>query len=254
MSMLLARLRKLQTNLVLKAHGSGVRAVANWRGEMGDQPIPASWIEEGAPRARAFCSVRSADGQILSGEWDCTAGRFSWTYCEDEMVRILEGEARIEIEGVFRSFGPGDSVFFPLGQTVRWHVPNYVRKVFFIRHPNRIVDFIRAFKVPGCATVLLTSLFKSLTLTAPPSAPETTRPRSNADEPHIASERRALRDTATDTSETATDSTDKASSARLILRREEQGPPAGGPRSTVPPRDVQRDGTHRGVARERFAR
>jgi uncharacterized cupin superfamily protein len=143
MSMLGERLRKLRTDLMVKAHGSGDQVVANSRGEMEDQPIPDSWIEEGAPRARSFCSVRSADGQILSGEWECTAGRFTWRYFEDEMVRILEGEARLEIDGVFRSVGPGDSVFFPLGQTVRWHVPNYVRKVFFIRHPNRMVDFIR---------------------------------------------------------------------------------------------------------------
>jgi len=72
------------------------------------------------------------DGRIVSGEWTCTAGKFHWTYYEDEVIRILEGEAFIEIDGAFRRFGPGDTIFFPLGQTVRWHVPNFVHKTYFL--------------------------------------------------------------------------------------------------------------------------
>lgn len=116
---------------------------------MTDQPIDPSWIDEGQPRARGATQVSSADGTIHSGEWECTAGRFRWTYYEDEMVHILEGEASIEVDGVMRSIGPGDAVFFPLGQTVRWHVPKYIRKVFFLRHPNKVVNFMRTFKVLG---------------------------------------------------------------------------------------------------------
>ncbi len=150
-------LRQLRSDLILKLHGSGTRVQTSATKEMVDNPIPAEWITDGTPRARAFCAVSSADGRILSGEWDCTAGSFRWTYYEDETIRILEGEAHIEVDGVFRVFGPGDALFFPLGQSVRWVVPQYVRKVFFIRHPNRLVSFMRSFKLLGSVALWLTA-------------------------------------------------------------------------------------------------
>jgi uncharacterized cupin superfamily protein len=114
---------------------------------MQDQPIDPAWIEEGAPHAKASEAVRSADGRITSGEWSCTAGRFSWTYYEDEVVRILEGEVFIEVDGTFRRFQPGDMIFFPLGATVRWHVPRYVRKTFFMTRPGPLVELLRTFSL-----------------------------------------------------------------------------------------------------------
>ena len=147
--MIRAQLRELRKRLVLSVHGSGLQVLGSPSLEMTDQPIPPAWIDEGAPQARASCAVRSADGRMMSGEWSCTAGRFTWTYYDDEFIRILAGEAFIEIEGVFRRFGPGDSVFFPLGQSARWHVPDYVHKVFFLSRPGRLVEFLRAFSIPG---------------------------------------------------------------------------------------------------------
>ena len=147
--MMRERLRELRRRLVLKVHGSGSNVTTAPAKELEDQPINPEWIDEGAPRARAHCPIQSEDGTILCGEWDCTAGRFRWTYFADEIVRILEGGALIEIDGKFRQIGPGDTVFFPLGQTVRWDVPKYVRKVFFIRHPGKVVEIMRSFKVLG---------------------------------------------------------------------------------------------------------
>jgi mannose-6-phosphate isomerase-like protein (cupin superfamily) len=75
----------------------------------------------------------------------------------DEIIRILEGEALIEVDGKFRQIGPGDTVFFPLGQTVRWEVPKYVRKVFFKRRPSKVVEIIRSFKILGACVLGLLS-------------------------------------------------------------------------------------------------
>jgi uncharacterized cupin superfamily protein len=147
--MLRERLRSIRRDLVLRVHGSGSSVATSSRRELTDQPIDPSWIDEGQPRARGATQVSSVDGTIHSGEWECTAGRFRWTYYEDEMVHILEGEAFIEVDGAMRSIGPGDAVFFPLGQTVRWHVPKYIRKIFFIRHPSKVVNVMRTFKVLG---------------------------------------------------------------------------------------------------------
>jgi uncharacterized cupin superfamily protein len=145
--MLREQLRELRRALVLKVHGSGLAVAASPAGELTDLPIDPSWIDEGSPRARAYVAVSAADHSITSGEWECTAGRFHWTYYEDEMIRILEGQALIEVDGAFRTCGPGDTIFFPLGQTVRWQVPNYVRKAFFLRKPSLLVEFLRSFQL-----------------------------------------------------------------------------------------------------------
>jgi uncharacterized cupin superfamily protein len=145
--MLRELLRDLRHELVLKVHGSGSEVRANSPLELMDSPICRDWIDEGAPQARASCAIRSADGRIASGEWTCTTGRFHWTYYEDEVIRILEGEAFIEVDGAFRRFGPGDTVFFPLGQTVRWYVPKFVRKAFVLARPGNTVDFLRTFSL-----------------------------------------------------------------------------------------------------------
>jgi len=116
---------------------------------MEDQPLDPNSISEGSPRARGYCSLATPDGTLFTGEWECTAGSFTWKYAEDEIIRILEGETFIEVDGEFRRFGPGDTIFFPMGQSARWRVPKYVRKVFFIRHPSRPVELLRTFKMPG---------------------------------------------------------------------------------------------------------
>jgi len=140
------RLKQWRTKLVLKAHGSGSRILTGAPGELVEHSLD---VIEGTPRARTYCALQTPDGTVFSGEWDCTAGSFIWRYNEDELIRILEGEAFIEIDGEFRRFGPGDTIFFPLGQSARWRVPKYVRKVFFIRHPGRAVQLLRTFKMPG---------------------------------------------------------------------------------------------------------
>jgi len=143
------RLRQLRRTLVLKVHGSGSNVATSPPQPLEDEPINPEWIDEGAPKARGNCPIRSEDETIASGEWECTAGRFRWTYYSDEIIRILEGEALIEVDGSFRQIGPGDTVFFPLGQTVRWIVPKYVHKVFFKRRPSKVVEIMRSFKIPG---------------------------------------------------------------------------------------------------------
>jgi uncharacterized cupin superfamily protein len=142
-------LTRLRQELVLRAHGSGRSVLATEIGklEMVDCPIRPDWIEEGTPKARARGGVRSSDSSVWTGEWDCTAGTFVWTYYEDEIIRIVEGEILLEIDGQFQSFGPNATVFFPMGAKVRWKVPKYVRKVFFQRRPGRIVEVLRTFSV-----------------------------------------------------------------------------------------------------------
>jgi uncharacterized cupin superfamily protein len=139
------RLKELRRKLVLKVHGSGSQVRGMNGMALKDQAICPEWIEEGDPQARAGEAVRSEDGRITAGEWTCTAGRFRWTYYHDEVIRILDGEVFLEIDGEHRRFGPGDTIFFPMGQTVRWHVPRYVHKFFFEARPSQVVEILRTF-------------------------------------------------------------------------------------------------------------
>jgi uncharacterized cupin superfamily protein len=99
-------------------------------------PINPDWVRSGSPVARAGEIARSTDGTTLSAVWDCTAGTFDWHFGVDETVHIVEGEVEVSAVG----FGPrvlraGDAALFRAGTTARWHVPRYVKKIAFCRHP-----------------------------------------------------------------------------------------------------------------------
>jgi uncharacterized cupin superfamily protein len=107
-------------------------------------PIEPSWIEEGAPVARCVTLTKSPDERLSSGMWECSAGRFKWTFWLDEIVHILDGEVTIREEGdggAVYTLRCGDIAYFPLGLTVHWDVPRFVRKFFVVRAPggNRYV-------------------------------------------------------------------------------------------------------------------
>jgi len=98
-------------------------------------PLPQSQVLEGKPETRSRELARSNDKTFYTMIWDCTAGRFNWDYNKDESLVVLTGEAFISYAGgEERRIGPGDTVFFPAGTSACWRVPNYIRKVAFLRH------------------------------------------------------------------------------------------------------------------------
>jgi uncharacterized cupin superfamily protein len=100
-------------------------------------PINPEWILEGNPIARNTVLSSSADGVASTLIWDCTAGRFNWSYDIDETVYVIEGSVIIKDgAGVARRLSAGDTVFFPAGSSAEWTVQTYVRKVAFMRDPG----------------------------------------------------------------------------------------------------------------------
>lgn len=108
-------------------------------------PINPDWILEGNPLARNFCLSTSADGTASSWIWDCSAGKFNWYYNIDETVYVLEGSIILKDHAAgSRVVKAGDTIFFPAGSKAEWTVPQYVRKVAFLRAPlPRPVQFAR---------------------------------------------------------------------------------------------------------------
>ena len=93
-------------------------------------PIDPSWIHGGSPAARSRALVFPTGATLSATIWESNAGEFDWHYPVDELIQILAGEVEIRpATGPAYTLGPGDMVFFPGGQVVRWHVREYVKKV-----------------------------------------------------------------------------------------------------------------------------
>ena len=98
-------------------------------------PITPNWILSGQPETRSKELARSKDGTSYTMVWDCTAGQFNWHYNKDEALVVVTDESFITFDGQEeRRIAPGDAVFFPCGVSAKWRVPNYIRKVAFVRH------------------------------------------------------------------------------------------------------------------------
>ncbi|MGB7816701.1 MAG: cupin domain-containing protein [Methylotenera sp.] len=61
--------------------------------------------------------------------WQKEVSIFSWTFPEQEIAYILEGECVVTpTGGVAVTFGKGDLVTFPAGMTVNWEVKKPLHK------------------------------------------------------------------------------------------------------------------------------
>ena len=97
-------------------------------------PIAPGWIVSGEPFAR--CAPLGDAGAVRTAVWDCTAGVFDWHYGAEETICIVAGEAIVTGEdGVTRRLRTGDVAIFPGHAWVRWHVPDYVRKIAIQSRP-----------------------------------------------------------------------------------------------------------------------
>ena len=107
------------------------------RRDLGEAPITPADVIDGTPVARSTCLTSSADGLVSTHLWDCTAGRFHWTFGVDEIVHILDGEVHVTDDaGATAILQTGDVAHFPLGSHTIWHVPEYVRKLAVHRTPK----------------------------------------------------------------------------------------------------------------------
>jgi uncharacterized cupin superfamily protein len=98
--------------------------------ELFPSPLPADWVLDGSPQAKATAIAHSRDGAMTVIAWSCTKGRFRWQYRVDEMVHILSGEVIVtDQSGAERRLGPGDTALFPAGSASVWQVIQDVRKV-----------------------------------------------------------------------------------------------------------------------------
>jgi uncharacterized protein len=106
------------------------------RDDLKSYVLEPSWVLEGNLTTRALLLAEAPDGDLSCGLWDCTAGKFNYTFFCDEIVHILEGEVIIEQDGNTVTLRPGDVAFFPKGATTVWTVPHYLKKLAIHRSVN----------------------------------------------------------------------------------------------------------------------
>jgi uncharacterized protein len=75
---------------------------------------------------------RSDDGSIMTGVWECAAGRMRADFGNDgEMVHVVKGTIRaLGDDGEEQVIGPGESATFPPGWTGVWTLETPMRKVY----------------------------------------------------------------------------------------------------------------------------
>jgi len=97
-------------------------------------PINPDWIEGGNPSASAALLAQSADGATSAFIWECSPGKFTWRYSNDETVHFLDGSVIISCDGMPpRRFRRGDTIHFPKGSQATWVIEKRIRKVAFCR-------------------------------------------------------------------------------------------------------------------------
>jgi len=100
-------------------------------------PIKRDWIVEGTPEARGCPIFETSDQDANVVEWESTRGRFVWHYDIDEIVYIIEGDARITdlATGLSTHITAGATVLFQRGSSAEWTVDRYIRKIAIIHIP-----------------------------------------------------------------------------------------------------------------------
>ncbi|MGZ6267995.1 MAG: cupin domain-containing protein [Candidatus Limnocylindrales bacterium] len=105
--------------------------------ELASWPLPAEWVLDGTPEPRGAVISRSDDSRIIRGVWECTPGRFTWTFSYDETLVIESGRATVELDTGDRvELQPGVMAFFGRGHESTWTVHETLRKGFHADSPD----------------------------------------------------------------------------------------------------------------------
>ncbi len=66
--------------------------------ELDSWPLPEEWVLEGSPTPGGTVISRSDDSRIVRGVWECTPGKFTWSFSYDETLVVVSGRATVELD------------------------------------------------------------------------------------------------------------------------------------------------------------
>ena len=100
-------------------------------------PLPEEWVLEGHPSPSGTVLSRSDDSRIIRGVWECTPGKFTWSFSYDETLVVVDGRATVELDtGETVDLAPGVMAFFGRGHEATWTVHETLRKGFHADSPD----------------------------------------------------------------------------------------------------------------------
>ena len=95
--------------------------------------LPFVTTIEGNPQHSGRFDQGGFGARTMVGVWECTEGKFEYTYPGDEICTLLEGHIRVtEGDGSVHEYKAGDTFFTVKNETVIWEVLEKIRKIFFI--------------------------------------------------------------------------------------------------------------------------
>jgi hypothetical protein len=90
-------------------------------------------VLSGAPRSSYKILYANKSKELYSGVYECTAGKWTVHYEEDEFCTIVEGRIILTGEdGESHEFSAMDSFMIPAGFHGTWEALTYMRKFFVI--------------------------------------------------------------------------------------------------------------------------
>ena len=90
-------------------------------------------VLEGVPMHRGAHHYGNFGEPLQVGVWECTPGKFEYTYPGNEICTVLSGRVEItDAQGRRVVLIKGDILFTTKGETVTWDIKDTVRKAFLI--------------------------------------------------------------------------------------------------------------------------
>lgn len=87
----------------------------------------------GSPQMSSAVLWQSGDRRVVRGVWQVEPGTFTWNFARNEMLVVLHGHARVQVEGGPQLLlSPGTTAAFKAGDRTVWEVTDSLRKVFYL--------------------------------------------------------------------------------------------------------------------------
>ncbi len=94
-------------------------------------------VLEGNPEPAGRFDVGGPETRTMVGVWQCTPGKFEYTYPGDEICTLLAGRIRLTDEdGKVHEYTAGDTFYTRKGEVAVWEVIETMRKIFFVHNAD----------------------------------------------------------------------------------------------------------------------
>lgn len=91
----------------------------------------------GKPATTTRNFFTDGSGQLFSGIWSSTKGKWSVTYDEDEFIYLISGKCRLtDADGHAETFKADDAFVIPKGFTGTWETLETLKKYYVIYAPQ----------------------------------------------------------------------------------------------------------------------